>query len=115
MVDPYEADLDEYNSFSPWTVSCTSAQLAQRLQSYGRGEGSSIDRLELTYSSLGNVIKVVVWWNNGLGFQGLQGPLPAHLIADDAVDIVLQLHHIDHREVAPGAPVVLEAPPAFKA
>ena len=65
VVDPYEADLDEYNSFSPWTVSCTSAQLAQRLQSYGRGEGSSIDRLELTYSSLGNVIKVVVWWNNG--------------------------------------------------
>ena len=65
VVDPYEADLNEYNSFSPWTVSYTSAQLAQRLQSYGRGEGSSIDRLELTYSSLGNVIKVVVWWNNG--------------------------------------------------
>lgn len=65
VVDPYEADLDSSNSFSPWTVSYTSAQLAQRLQSYGRGEGSSIDRLELTYSSLGNVIQVVVRWSNG--------------------------------------------------
>ena len=49
----------------------------------------------------------------GLGLQGLQGPLPAHLIADHPVDIVLQGQHIDHGEVSPGAPVVLEATPVF--
>ena len=48
---------------------------------------------------------------HGLGLQGLQRPVPAHLIADDPVHIVLQPHHIDHGEIAAGAPVVLEAPP----
>ncbi|MCI9155530.1 MAG: SpoIID/LytB domain-containing protein [Lawsonibacter sp.] len=65
VEDPYEADLNAFNDFSPWTVSYTSAQLSQRLQSYGLGTGNAIDRLELTYSELGNVIKVVVRWANG--------------------------------------------------
>ena len=38
---------------------------AKRLQSYGFGVGSKVDHLELTYSDLGNVIKLVVYWTNG--------------------------------------------------
>ena len=49
---------------------------------------------------------------HGLSLQGLQRPIPAHLIADDAVHIVLQ-PHVDHGEVAAGLPVVLEAAPVF--
>ncbi len=65
VEDPYEADLNDRNSKSPWTVSYTAAQLTQRLQNYGLGVNTSVDRLELTYSKLGNVIQVVVWWANG--------------------------------------------------
>ena len=65
VVDPYEADLDDRNPDSPWTKTYTAAQLTQQLQSQGMGAGTSVDRLELTYSKLGNVIQVVVRWANG--------------------------------------------------
>ena len=48
-----------------------------------------------------------------LGLYGLQRPLPAHLVTDHAVDIVLQLQHVDHCEVTPGPPVVLEPAPVL--
>ena len=65
VEDPYEADLNDRNPRSPWTVSYTSAQLTQQLQKQGMGTGTSVDRLDLTYSKLGNVIQVVVHWANG--------------------------------------------------
>ena len=65
VVDPYEADLDSVNNMSPWTVTYTASQLTQQLQKAGLGTGTSVDRLELTYSELGNVIQVVVRWANG--------------------------------------------------
>lgn len=65
VEDPYEADLNDRNSMSPWTVSYTSAQLTQQLQKYGLGMGTSVKSLDLTYSKLGNVIQAVVRWSNG--------------------------------------------------
>ena len=65
VEDPYEADLDDRNAMSPWTVSYTSAQLTQQLQKSGLGMGTSVKSLDLTYSKLGNVIQVVVHWSNG--------------------------------------------------
>lgn len=65
VVDPYEADLDDRNSMSSWTVTWPAKELASRLQGYGYGVGASIDFLELKYSELGNVIQLVVHWNNG--------------------------------------------------
>ena len=65
VEDPYEADLNDRNAMSPWTVSYTSAQLTQQLQKYGLGVGTSVKSLDLTYSKLGNVIQTVVRWSNG--------------------------------------------------
>lgn len=65
VADPYEADADSINSHSSWTVRYTAAQLTQKLQSSGLGTGTSVDRLELTYSDKGNVIQAVVHWANG--------------------------------------------------
>lgn len=65
VEDPYEADLDDRNSMSPWTVSYTAAQLTQQLQKYGLGVGTTVKSLDLTYSKLGNVIQAVVRWSNG--------------------------------------------------
>lgn len=65
VEDPYEADLDYANEFSPWTKSYTSAQLTQQLQKSGLGVGTSVESLELTYSNLGNVIQATVHWANG--------------------------------------------------
>lgn len=65
VEDPYEADLDDKNPTSPWTVSYTSAQLTSQLQSKGYGSGASVQSLVLTYSELGNVIQLVVHWSNG--------------------------------------------------
>lgn len=65
VEDPYEADLNDRNSMSPWTKTYTSAQLTQQLQKQGLGTGTSVKSLELTYSQLGNVIRVVVRWANG--------------------------------------------------
>jgi len=65
VIDPYEQTVDDINGASPWKVTYSSGDLAKRLQSYGYGVNSKIDRLELTYSDLGNVIKLVVHWTNG--------------------------------------------------
>ncbi|MCI8304193.1 MAG: SpoIID/LytB domain-containing protein [Lawsonibacter sp.] len=65
VTDPYEADTDGINAHSSWTVSYTSAQLTQRLQSLGLGTGTSVDHLDLTYSTRGNVTQVTVHWANG--------------------------------------------------
>ncbi len=65
VVDPYEADVDDRNPRSPWTVHYTAAQLTQQLQQQGLGIGTSVKGLELTYSQLGNVIQAVVHWANG--------------------------------------------------
>lgn len=65
VSDPYEADMASKNSYSSWTVSYSSSELAQRLQNYGYNTSSGIASLTLTYSDLGNVIQVRVNYNNG--------------------------------------------------
>lgn len=65
VTDPYEQDVSDINANSSWTVKYTAAELTTRLQSKGFGVGTSVDHLELEYSQLGNVIKVVVHWKNG--------------------------------------------------
>ena len=65
VVDPYEADLADRNSYSSWTVSYTSGELAQKLASRGYNTSSGIASLTLTYSDLGNVIRLRVNYNNG--------------------------------------------------
>ncbi len=65
VTDPYEADLAEKNRYSSWTVSYTEDELARQLQSKGYNAASGIDSLTLTYSELGNVIRVRVTYRNG--------------------------------------------------
>lgn len=65
VEDPYEETVADKNSNSSWTVKYTSSELTKRLQSYGYGTNTSVDRLELTYSALGNVIQVKVCYANG--------------------------------------------------
>lgn len=65
VEDPYEADMASKNSYSSWTVSYTSSELAQRLQARGYNTSSGIASLTLTYSDLGNVIQVRVTYGNG--------------------------------------------------
>lgn len=65
IIDPYEPTIASLNSYSSWTVKYTSAELTSRLQSYGYGTSTSVDRLELTYSELGNVIQVKICYANG--------------------------------------------------
>ena len=65
VSDPYEADMASKNSYSSWTVSYSSSELAQRLQNYCYNTSSGIASLTLTYSDLGNVIQVRVNYNNG--------------------------------------------------
>lgn len=65
VEDPYEADMASKNSYSSWTVSYTSSELAQRLENYGYDASSGIESLILTYSDLGNVIQVRVNYRDG--------------------------------------------------
>lgn len=65
VIDPYEHLADDINGKSPWTVTYTAGELQKRLQSYGYGTRTSLDHLELTYSPLGNVLRVTVHWSNG--------------------------------------------------
>ncbi len=65
VTDPYEQGVNDINSRSSWSSVYSSSDLAKRLQGYGYGVGSRVDHLELTYSNLGNVIKLVVHWTNG--------------------------------------------------
>lgn len=65
VEDPYEADMASKNSYSSWTVSYTSSELAQRLQARGYNASSGIASLTLMYSDLGNVIQVRVTYGNG--------------------------------------------------
>ena len=65
VTDPYEETIADKNSYSSWTVNYTAGELTKRLQGYGYGTNTSIDHLELTYSELGNVIKVKVAYANG--------------------------------------------------
>ena len=65
VEDPYEADMASKNSYSSWTVSYTSSELAQRLENYGYDTSSGIESLTLTYSDLGNVIQVRLNYRDG--------------------------------------------------
>ena len=65
VEDPYEADMASKNSYSSWTVSYTSSELAQRLENYGYDASSGIESLTLTYSDLGNVIQVRLNYRDG--------------------------------------------------
>ena len=65
VEDPYEAEMASKNSYSSWTVSYTSSELAQRLQARGYNASSGIASLTLMYSDLGNVIQVRVTYGNG--------------------------------------------------
>lgn len=65
VVDPYEQLVNDINGRSPWTVKYTSGELQSRLQGFGYGTRTTLDHLELTYSKLGNVLRVTVHWANG--------------------------------------------------
>ena len=65
VIDPYESLVDDLNPYSPWTVTYTAKELTSKLQSNGFGVGTTIDYLELTYSEMGNVIRLQVHWKNG--------------------------------------------------
>ena len=65
VEDPYEETINDLNPYSPWTVTLTSKELTQRLRSHGYGTNTKVDSLELTYSELGNVVKVKVLYENG--------------------------------------------------
>lgn len=65
VEDPYEQTVADLNAYSSWTVKYTADSLTQRLQGFGYGTNTTVDRLELTYSELGNVIKVKVCYANG--------------------------------------------------
>ena len=65
VEDPYEQGADQINANSSWTVKYSRSELTKKLQSSGYGVGTKVDSLDLTYSELGNVIKVVVHWANG--------------------------------------------------
>ena len=65
VEDPYEEGADSINAYSSWTVKYSRSELTQKLQSSGYGVGTKVDSMDLTYSELGNVIKLVVHWANG--------------------------------------------------
>ena len=65
VEDPYEQGVDEINANSSWTVRYSRSDLTKKLQSSGYGVGTKVDGMDLTYSELGNVIKLVVHWTNG--------------------------------------------------
>ena len=65
VVDPYEQEIASKNAYSSWDISYTTSELTKRLQSYGYGNGTQVQSLELTYSDLGNVIKLTVRYVNG--------------------------------------------------
>ena len=65
VEDPYEQGADKINAYSSWTVKYSRSELTKKLQSSGYGVGTKIDSMDLTYSELGNVIKLVVHWSNG--------------------------------------------------
>ena len=50
---------------------------------------------------------------DSLGRQGLYRPAAAHLIGNDALDVVLPVHYIDDTELSPGDPGVFKAAPVF--
>ena len=65
VEDPYEQLVADSNPYSSWTVSYTASELQSRLRSYGLGNNTTLDYMELTYSQLGNVIQVTFHWANG--------------------------------------------------
>lgn len=65
VIDPYERLVADINPKSYWSVSYTTKELTDRLQDQGFAKGTKVDELELTYSALGNVIKVTVNYTNG--------------------------------------------------
>lgn len=65
VVDPYEIGAADKNKYSSWTVRYTAADLTKQLQSFGFGVGTTLDRVELTYSKLGNVIQAKLCYANG--------------------------------------------------
>lgn len=65
VEDPYEQLVADSNPYSSWTVTYTASELQSRLRSYGLGNNTTLDYMELTYSQLGNVIQVTFHWANG--------------------------------------------------
>lgn len=65
VIDPYEQLADGINSRSSWTVSFTKTELNEMLQFNGMGVGTSVAKLEAQYSNTGNVIKLIIHWENG--------------------------------------------------
>lgn len=65
VIDPYEEDAADINARSSWSVTYTVNELTKRLHGQGFGMSTEVEELELLYSDLGNVIKLVVHWANG--------------------------------------------------
>lgn len=65
VVDPYEANVADINSYSSWTKTWTSEELTSRLQEQGYGIDTQVESLDLTYTERGNAIQVQVNYANG--------------------------------------------------
>lgn len=65
VIDPYEQLANDINSRSDWTVSFTKDELNEMLQFNGMGIGTSVSQLETVFSDTGNVIKLIIHWENG--------------------------------------------------
>lgn len=65
VKDPYEQLVADINPKSYWKLTYTAEELTRRLQDNGYGIGTEVSSLELTYSEVGNVIKVKVHYANG--------------------------------------------------
>ena len=64
VIDPYEADLADSNSYSSWSKTYTKSQLTSRIQSK-LGGSSPVKSFALTYSPTGNVISATIYYENG--------------------------------------------------
>lgn len=65
VVDPYEHMADSINSRSDWTYTFSKSELTTLFQGKGYGSDTTLSHLVANYSPTGNVMSLVVHWNNG--------------------------------------------------
>lgn len=106
VVDPYEATIADKNARSSWTVRYTAQELTKRVQSYGYGVGTTVDRMDLTYSELGNVIQVKVRYENGQSntFTPRSKPSIKNLFGLDSIHFTVNGQTLQPGESKPDQP-----------
>ncbi len=99
VIDPYEQLADSLNSRSDWTVSFTKTELNEMLQFNGMGIDTSVSKLETVFSDTGNVIKLIIHWENGktnsvgpseLRYSNWFGLPSIHFIINETLPSVVQ-------------------------